>query len=134
MHNTKAIITSYYGSFNRQDTESFLDLLDEEVIHDINQNGCEVGKKAFADFMQRMNRSYKETVKNLIVMVNEDGTCAAAEFTIEGIYLATDSGLPEATGQRYQLTCGAFFQVKNGKITRVTNYYNLQDWLKQVAK
>jgi hypothetical protein len=27
---------------------------------------------------------------------------------------------------------GAFFEIENGFITRVTNYYNLQDWIAQV--
>lgn len=134
MHTTKDIIKSYYDSFNQQNLTSFLALLDDEVIHDINQNGQEVGKKAFAAFMERMNRCYKETVKDLVVMVNEDGTRAAAEFIIEGSYITTDAGLPTAKGQHYRLPCGAFFAVKNGKITRITNYYNLQDWLKQVGK
>lgn len=51
----------------------------------------------------------------------------AAEFTIEGVYLVTDKGLPEASGQQYSLPCGAYFSInKDGKISRVTNYYNLQ--------
>ena len=28
---------------------------------------------------------------------------------------------------------GAFFEIARGRITRVTNYYNLQDWLRQVG-
>ncbi len=27
---------------------------------------------------------------------------------------------------------GAFFDIRDGKIARVTNYYNLQDWIAQV--
>jgi len=32
-------------------------------------------------------------------------------------------------------TCasGAFFDLKDGKVARVTNYYNLQDWIAQVG-
>lgn len=134
MQNITSLIRNYYDSFNRQDMEAFFALLDEDVIHEINQNGHEIGKAAFVNFMERMNRSYKETVKDLKIMVSEEGAHAAAEFMIEGAYLVTDHGLPEAKGQRYQLSCGAFFHIKNGKIARVTNYYNLQDWLKQVRK
>jgi steroid delta-isomerase-like uncharacterized protein len=38
-----------------------------------------------------------------------------------------------ARGQRYVLPAGAFFDIRDGRIARVTNYYNLQDWLRQVA-
>jgi steroid delta-isomerase-like uncharacterized protein len=58
---------------------------------------------------------------------------AAAEYVVEGEYLVTDDGLPPAAGQRYTLPGGAFFTIAGGVITRVTNYYNLQDWLRQVG-
>ncbi|PZR02178.1 MAG: isopropylmalate/homocitrate/citramalate synthase, partial [Archangium gephyra] len=28
---------------------------------------------------------------------------------------------------------GAFFDVRDDRIARVTNYYNLQDWIRQVS-
>ena len=58
---------------------------------------------------------------------------AAAEYVVEGTYLVADEGLPAARGQTYALPGGAFFEIAGGQITRVTNYYNLQDWLKQVG-
>ena len=53
--------------------------------------------------------------------------------TVLGEYLKTDEGLPPAKGQTYRLPGGAFFEIRGGKIARVTNYYNLQDWLRQVG-
>lgn len=133
MQATKKIIEQYYDYFNQGDMSGFLSLLDDNIAHDANQGERKIGKKIFAAFMERMNRSYKEQIKNLLVMVNEDGTRAAAEFVVEGVYLVTDEGLPAAKQQKYSLPCGAFFEVKNGKITRITHYYNLNDWLKQVG-
>lgn len=134
MQTTQNIIQRYYDSFNRQDMDTFLNFLDTEVVHDINQSGSKKGKQAFADFMKNMNRCYNETVRDLVIMASADGMRAAAEFIVEGTYLITDSGLPEAKGQQYSLPAGAFFSLENGKITRVTTYYNLKDWLNQVAK
>jgi steroid delta-isomerase-like uncharacterized protein len=65
-------------------------------------------------------------------MVNRDGSRAAAEFKLKGKYLATDEGLPEAKGQTYRLNVGAFFEVKDGLITRVSTHYSLKDWTAQV--
>ena len=48
-------------------------------------------------------------------------------------YLATDPGLPQAHGQTYVLPAGAFFDVAGGKITRITTFYNLADWVAQVS-
>lgn len=132
MQETLLLINRYYHSFNNQDLENFLDCLSEDVAHDINQGTTEVGKDAFTEFMEHMNRCYRELVKDLVIMTNDDGSRASAEFIVEGTYLVTDKGLPPASGQTYELPVGAFFEIKNNKITRITNYYNLNEWLRQV--
>lgn len=38
-------------------------------------------------------------------------------------------GLPEARGQTYRIRAGAFFEVQQGLIARVTTYYNLKAWI-----
>ncbi|RYG21885.1 MAG: isopropylmalate/homocitrate/citramalate synthase [Burkholderiales bacterium] len=130
---TEALIRDYYSAFNACDVEGFLALLSDDVAHDINQGGREKGKKAFTAFLGRMNRSYEEQIVEIAVMVNEDGSRAASEFIVLGKYLKADEGLPPASGQAYRLPAGAFFEVKDGKVSRISNTYNLQDWLKQVA-
>lgn len=131
---TKKLIKEYYDAFNQQDMKTFINCLGDDVVHDINQGGSQTGKEAFSKFMDHMNHCYKEKVVDLTIMVNEDGTHAAAKFIIEGTYIATDKGLPEAKNQPYHLPVGAFFSIKNNKITKVTNYYNMQDWINQVSK
>ena len=128
-----SLIRQYYDTFNSGNRETLLDLLDDAIVHEINEGGVETGKQAFRAFLQRMDRCYKETVEDLVVFTSDDPTRAAAEFFIRGQYLATDDGLPEAAGQTYHLRVGAFFEAKDGKITRVTNHYNLQAWLGMVG-
>lgn len=130
---TVRLIETYYATFNSGDRESMLALLTEDVVHDINQGASEFGRDTFKAFLQRMDRSYREEVTELVIMAHEDGSRAAAEFYIQGTYLQTDEGLPPATGQTYRLRVGAFFDIRAGKIARVTNYYNLEDWLRQVG-
>jgi hypothetical protein len=45
-----------------------------------------------------------------------------------GTYISTDDGLPPATGQTYHLRVGAFFDIQDGLVARVTNYYNITDF------
>lgn len=132
--NTKTLIENYYAAFNAGDMDTFLSLLTDDVVHDINQGDRETGKDAFREFMNRMNRNYKERLVDMVIMTNDDGSRAAAEFVVLGEYLKTDEGLPPAKGQTYRLPAGAFFDIKNGKVARITNYYNLQDWIDQVSK
>jgi len=128
-----ALIQTYYTTFNSGDRNAFLALLADDVVHDINQAGVETGREAFGAFLARMDRCYREQVCDLIAFAAEDGMRGAAEFFIEGEYLATDAGLPPASGQRYRLRVGAFFELVGGKVRRVTNYYNLEEWLRQVG-
>jgi steroid delta-isomerase-like uncharacterized protein len=131
---TQQLIEQYYAAFNAGDMNTFLGLLTDDVVHDINQGQRETGKHAFTQFMQRMNNHYREQLEDIVVMTNTDGSRAAAEFVVLGEYLNTDEGLPAAHGQRYRLPAGAFFVIRDGKVARITNYYNLEDWIAQVTQ
>ena len=66
-------------------------------------------------------------------MVSPDGTRAAAEFNVRGKYLVSETGLPDANGQAYALPAGTFFAIRDGRIARITTYYNLTEWIMQVG-
>lgn len=132
--NTINLIEQYYAAFNNADMETFLNLLTDDVIHDINQGKREIGKESFKQFMACMNYNYKEQLVDMVIMSTSDGSRAAAEFVVLGKYLKSDEGLPEAKGQEYRLPAGAFFEVRDNKVARITNYYNLQDWIAQVSR
>ncbi|GMG83276.1 ketosteroid isomerase-related protein [Paralimibaculum aggregatum] len=129
---TRALIERYYAAFNAGDAEGMLACLAEDAVHDVNQGPRRIGRPAFAAFCAHMARCYRETLSEMVIMVAPDGRRAAAEFIVDGTYLATDEGLPEARGQTYRLPAGAFLAVQDGAITRVTTYYNLKDWEAQV--
>lgn len=129
----RAAIEAYYAAFNRGDWPAMLTLLTEDVAHDLNQGPRETGRQAFAAFLDRMARCYAEQLAEIRVLVSDDGRHAAAEYLVRGEYLADDEGLPPARGQRYALPGGAFFELEQGRIRRVSNYYNLPEWIRQVG-
>jgi steroid delta-isomerase-like uncharacterized protein len=133
MTNAQDIIVAYLAAFNRGDWAGMLALLADDVVHEINQGGVEHGKPAFAAFLDRMAQCYREELHDIVIMAGPDGARAAAEFRVEGQYLAADPGLPSAHGQRYSLPAGAFYTLRDGKISRVCVFYNLRDWIAQVA-
>ena len=128
------LVLGYYDAFNRGDREAMLALLAEDVVHDLNEGRRETGKAAFAVFMQRMDASYREQLRDIVVFATQDGDRAAAEYVVHGEYLRDDEGLPPARGQPYVLPGGAFFDIRDDRIARVSNYYNLQDWIAQVSR
>ena len=127
------VIKRYFAAFNLGDVQTMLDCVSDDVAHHVNEGQIRRGKDAFAEFCGHMNRCYKEELTNIVVFEANGGTRGAAEFIVNGTYLETDSGLPEAKGQHYKLPGGSFFDMADGKITRVTTYYNLADWVRQVS-
>ena len=132
MTTTRDIVTAYYAAFNDGDTDAMLALVADDLRHDVNQGEPRHGKARFADFNDHMTRCYREQLSEMVIFA--EGNRAAAEFIVNGTYLATDEGLPESHGQTYRLPAGAFLSVNaDGKIDRITTYYNLTDWLQQVG-
>lgn len=127
------LVLTYYSAFNRGDWDGMLALMTEDVVHDLNEGGREVGLEAFAVFLARMQSSYREQLRDLVVLATLDGDRAAAEYAVHGEYHTRAEGFPPASGQKYQLTCGAFFAIRDDRIARVTPYYNLKDWIAQLG-
>lgn len=125
------IVQRYFDAFNAGDVPAMLDCLSDDVAHHVNEGQIRTGKERFAAFCAHMERCYREELTDMILF--ETGDRAAAEYVVNGTYLATDSGLPEAHGQTYRLPAGSFFTLRDGKIARVTTYYNLADWVAQVS-
>jgi steroid delta-isomerase-like uncharacterized protein len=129
----RATIQAYFDAFNAGDGDAMLALVTDDVEHHVNQGAVRHGRAAFAEFCAHMGVSYREELRDMVILASADGMRAAAEFVVDGEYLQTDPGLPEARGQRYILPAGSFFALRDGRITRVTTYYNLTDWIAQVS-
>ena len=126
------LVQDYFNAFNAGDSERMLTCLAEDVQHHPNEGTPRHGIDAFRAFLGEMDRAYREEARDLVLFDGPEGR-VAAEFLIHGSYLETQEGLPEATGQTYVLSVGSFFAIRDGRIARVTTYYNLSDWLRQVG-
>jgi len=126
-------IQRYFDAFNAKNTDDMIGCLSEDVAHHVNEGQVRTGKDKFRAFCDHMTRSYDETLTDMVIFVNDEGTRASAEFIVNGTYLQTDEGLPEARNQTYRLPAGSFFSLEKGAITRVVTYYNLADWTRQVS-
>ncbi|MDP3261409.1 MAG: ketosteroid isomerase-related protein [Tabrizicola sp.] len=130
---TLALIRRYYDAFNAGAPDAMLACLTDDIEHRVNEGTPRIGRGKFAEFCSHMGISYRETLTDMVLLSTDDGTRAAAEFIVHGTYLQTDPGLPEARGQTYILPAGAFFEVRGGRISRITTFYNLNDWVRQVS-
>lgn len=126
-------VRNYFDAFNTGDLSAMLACLSDDVRHHVNEGNVRQGKDLFRSFCEHMSRCYREKLTDMVIFDAEDGSRAAAEYVVNGTYLGTDAGLPEANGQTYRLPAGSFFSLENGKITRVVTYYNLADWVRHVS-
>lgn len=133
MTDATTTLRRYFDAFNAGDVDAMLAELSDDVAHHVNEGKVRRGKAAFAEFCAHMNRCYAEDLTDIVLFSAMGGTRGAAEFTVNGTYLQTDPGLPEARGQTYRLPGASLMTLQDGKITRVTTYYNLSDWLLQVS-
>lgn len=130
----KALIERYFAALNASDHDGMLGCVTEDVVHDTSERGREIGKDKFRWLLGMRARHFREQVSDIAVMIGEGGGRAAAEFTLRGTYLSTLPGLPEANGQTYSVPAGAFFEIDDDLLSRVTKYIDLDDWKTQLAK
>ena len=127
------ILRAYYAAFNAKDWEGMFACVHEDVAHYPNQGSLRTGKAAFREFVLHNAAAYDEQLTDVVLFASEGGAPrAASEFVVNGTYLEADPGFPAAHRQKYTLPGGAFFEMKDGLIARISNYYNLEDWLEQV--
>lgn len=131
--NALDIVKQYYAFFNEGNWDGMVSLLDENVRHEANQGDVRVGLTLFREFQAHMEKCYEETLTDMVFFSEPSNQRVAVEFIVNGKYKATDDGLPEAKGQKYVLPAGAFLEVKNDKIVRITTYYNLPLWMQLVS-
>jgi steroid delta-isomerase-like uncharacterized protein len=127
------IVKEYYNHFNNQNWEGMLGLLHTDIRHEPNQGDPRIGIEKFTEFLKIMDTSYQETLTDMVFFSESGNNRVAVEFTVNGIYKKGEEGLPEAHGQSYVLPAAAFLEVKEGKISRVTTYYNLPLWISLVS-
>jgi len=128
-----ALVRRYFESFNAGNAQGMLDCLADDVLHDVNEGQRRRGKVLFAEFLQHMERCYREQLRDIVIMSGDVPGRVSAEYVVHGTYVATDEGLPQAQGQTYVLPAGSFFEIRDARISRVTTCYNLRNWVRQVG-
>ncbi len=110
-----------------------LSLVHPDVRHETNQGDVRIGIEKFTEFLQHMNYCYDETLTEMVFLTEPTNERIAVEFVVNGTYKNTDGDFIAATNQTYTLPAAAFLELRDGKIARITTYYNLQLWLKLVG-
>lgn len=126
-------ISRFFTAFNAGDIEGMLEQMTDDVAHHVVDGTIREGKVLFRDYCEHVMRCYQERVLNLVELETPDHARGAAEYLVQGKYVRTDVGMPKATGQHYVLPGGSFFSFRDGKISRLTTYFNMHELRQQLS-
>jgi len=127
-----AMLNSYFQFLNEKNWQAACSLMAEQVLHDVNQGDRVIGVEPLFKYHEEMARYYQQTYSDWHILVSADGKRASAEFYVDGKYLKTHGMLPPGYGQQYELPQGIFFEIEDGKISRLTHYFNVQSFIEQI--
>lgn len=108
---TDEIIRGFFDALNAGDGSTAVSFMADDVVHDTGDGEREFGRDAYRRYLGKRARRGRESYGDLVIMINGDGTRAAAEFTLRG---------RKSDGERISVNAGMFFAVSGGEITRVT--------------
>ncbi len=131
---TESLIKAYIDAANNNDSAAILAIMHEDVAFDMSQSKREIGLENLRFRLASIAAHFKERLADAVILSSDDGSHGAVEYTWRGTYVATLEGFPAANGQRFSMKAGIFFDVDDGKITRITSYRDMAEWLRQIAE
>ena len=75
---SKEAVERYFAAFNRGDVAAMVDELTDDVAHHVNEGRVRHGTELFRSFCQHMAACYREELTDIVILMGEDGTRAAA--------------------------------------------------------
>lgn len=116
-------------------SEAVLACLTSDVVFDTFEGVREIGRERVRWVLaDRSRRFARETLRDLVLMCDESGGRAAAEFTVRGFYQEQAEGLPPAAGQAYSVLGGAFFDLEGGLVSRASFFLNGRELVRQLSR
>ena len=115
---TIALIKRFFDAINSADAEAAANCLHEDAVRDTGGGAREFGRQAFREFLVYRQAETGEQIGDAMIMANDDGTRAAAEFTRRG--RRRDASGIAGGGESYSVSGGMFFAVEDGSIVRIT--------------
>jgi steroid delta-isomerase-like uncharacterized protein len=130
-----ASLRRLFAALNAGDRDGALSCFSGEAVFDTFEGVREIGRERVRWYLAERGRAFGESYRDLVLMTEESGRRAAAEFTLRGVYRAQAEGMPEASGQSFSVPGGAFFDIEDdGRIVRASFVFNALELARQLGK
>lgn len=132
--NTINLIKTYFESYNARQANTYFGTISSNVVNETNQGNAIVGLETFKVFMHAFMTSFDSRMSQIVLLVSDDGRYASASWVNTGTYVKSDPAITAipAKNQKYTVHGANFFEVSDGKIARITTYYNAEEFAKQL--
>ena len=130
----KAISEAYYTAYNAEDIEGQIKIMADDVIYHSNSDKIRTGTQAYRKYTEGLFKEIDEKCIDIKYFVDEAQGVVTAQSRAEGKYVTSSDGLPKAKGQKYNIPVVEVFEIKSGKISKLTTYYNEDLWKTQISK
>lgn len=124
-----------FVALNAGQPDAVQSCLTGDIVFDTFGGVREIGRERVRWAIAERGRFFREVMRDLVLMSEDSGRRAAAEFTLRGVYQAEAPGLPAASGQAYSVPAGAFFDIEdNGLVARASFMLNGVELARQLAR
>ena len=127
------IMDDYWAAWNSHEVEKILSYFTDDVVYeDVAMGIVNRGKNEVKDFCNSIFigfPDFKIELKSIFVSVD----WAAQEWVLSGTFTNSVFGLPPATGKSASVRGISVEELRNGKISRNSNYYDMASFMQQVG-
>jgi steroid delta-isomerase-like uncharacterized protein len=129
----KALVLGWTDALNRGDADAAAAYVTEDcVFTNIGTGQRLVGRDAAREDFVALIAMYSEMrIEKTTFLSTADGHYAT-EWIMTGVHTGDVPGLP-ATGKPFRISGAGFGEIRDGKLARVTEYWNMAEFLIQVG-
>ncbi len=126
-------IRDHYARYNAHDMEKFLDMHTDDILLEVVLADTTIarGKQEAASFVNSYFTAFPD-IKMELTSFFASGNRVCEESVISGTHKGTFQGIP-ATGKSFAVRCVLIRELKEGKTSRVSLYYDSASVMKQLG-
>jgi steroid delta-isomerase-like uncharacterized protein len=130
---TKDMLGEYMLAWNSHDVDKILSFFTDDCVYeDLGIGVVSKGKKELTGFVNSSLVGVPD-VKFQVKSVFVAGDWVGSEYVMSGTFVHSTIPAMPATGKTFSIRCASILQLRKGKISRETDYYNMVTFLQQVG-
>jgi steroid delta-isomerase-like uncharacterized protein len=131
--NIEEMLKDENAAWNSHDVDKIAAFYTDDCIkEDVAVGAATRGKEEMKALLRRAFMAIPDMTIELKVLFHS-GNWAASERVMSGTYSRNFPGMPPATGKRFSVQGASIMQLRNGKISRIADYWNFASFLQQVG-